>query len=305
MPEVMVKKRISSSPRGPAECPAPQRRAPGEAPLVRRRASRRRRPRPAWLRPLLTVVVVLVVLAVLAGGYRVLSQNGVLARWAGEITATAEKMLVSAGFVVREVTVEGRRRTARAELVAAVGLKTGDMIFARPVADIRRDVETLPWVRRADVRRRLPDAIFIRIEERRPFARWQVDGKLYLIDREGVVIGPLKRKRGDLPLLVGRGAPERVDEVLSLNRKAPLAGRRITAAVLIRGRRWDVELDNGVLIKLPEEGMAAAWRKFAAIVNEGRMPLENIAEIDLRIRGRLFARLSREVAALRRLVRND
>ncbi len=305
MPEVMAKKRTSAPLRGPAEGPAPQRRAPGEAPLVRRRANRRRRPWPAWLRPLLMVVTVLAVVAVLAGGYRVLSQNGVLARWAGEIAATADRLLVSAGFVVRDVTVEGRRRTARADLVAAVGLKTGDMIFARPVADIRRDVEALPWVRRADVRRRLPDAIFIRIEERRPFARWQVDGKLYLTDREGVVIGPLRRNRADLPLLVGRGAPERVDEVLSLNREAPLTGRRITTAVLIRGRRWDVGLDNGVLVRLPEEGLSAAWRKFVALVNDGRMPLENIAEIDLRVRGRMFARLSKEAAALRRLVRND
>ena len=304
MPEMTAKNPVGAVPSLRGGRPARQRRAPGEAPLVRRRVSRRR-PRPAWLRPLLTVLAALAVTAAVAGGYGALSRAGVFARWAEQVSATAGDMLIRAGFVVRDVTVEGRRRTARADLVAAVGLKAGDMIFARPVADIRRDIEALPWVRRADVRRRLPDRIYIRLEERRPFARWQMDGRLYLIDRDGVVIEPLQGGRRDLPLLVGRGAPARVDEVLKLNRDMPLAGRRIAAAVLIRERRWDVEMDNGVLIKLPEEGMATAWKQFAAIVNDGRMPLENVAEIDLRIRGRLIARLSEEAAALRRLVRND
>lgn len=304
MPEMTAKDPAMAGPSLQGAKTMPQRRAPGEAPLVRRRVSRRR-PRPVWLRPILMLLAVVAVTAVLVGGYRALSQAGVFARWTEEIAAKAGDMLIRAGFVVRDVTVEGRRRTARADLVKAVGLKAGDMIFIRAVADIRRDVEALPWVRRADVRRRLPDRIYIRLEERRPFARWQVDGKRYLIDRDGVVIEPLGDKRRDLPLLVGRGAPERVDEVLSLSHDMPLAGRRIVAAVLIRERRWDVELDNGVLIRLPEEGMSSAWKQFAAIVNGGRMPLENVAEIDLRIRGRLIARLSEEAAALRRLVRND
>jgi oligopeptidase B len=40
----------------------------------------------------------------------------------------------------------------------------------------------LPWVRRASVERRLPDTIFVRLEERIPLALWQRQGRFVVID---------------------------------------------------------------------------------------------------------------------------
>ena len=49
-------------------------------------------------------------------------------------------------------------------------------------------IETLSWVEQATVERRLPDTIVVNMEERRPFAIWQNDGKFVLIDRDGQVV---------------------------------------------------------------------------------------------------------------------
>ena len=77
---------------------------------------------------------------------------------------------------------------------------------------LQERIENLGWVEHARILRHLPDVVAIHIEERTPFARWQHDGRLVVIDREGVVITAhqpdLYRA---LPLVVGvDGASEAV-----------------------------------------------------------------------------------------------
>ena len=63
------------------------------------------------------------------------------------------------------------------------------------------------WVKDARVSRRLPDTLVIDIVERTPAALWQNNGRLALIDSEGVVLDRVPvDKMPDLPLLIGPGA---------------------------------------------------------------------------------------------------
>ena len=72
----------------------------------------------------------------------------------------------------------------------------------------RKRIETLSWVEQATVERRLPDTIVVNVEERRPFAIWQNNGKFVLIDRAGNVVAHQDVANfRNLPLVVGPGAP--------------------------------------------------------------------------------------------------
>ena len=76
--------------------------------------------------------------------------------------------------------------------------------------EMRSAVLTMPWVREASLRREWPDKLIVRIEERKPIARWQKDG---LIDVDGKVFRPGDIEAFDrLPLL--SGAEDRSQDVM-------------------------------------------------------------------------------------------
>jgi hypothetical protein len=90
------------------------------------------------------------------------------------------------------VTVSGARFTDEAAIRARTGL-TGD---ARPTLFIlgtRRmevDIARLPTVVRADVTATLPDRVSISVVERAPMVAWWLGDTGWLVDVEGVVLGP-------------------------------------------------------------------------------------------------------------------
>ena len=91
---------------------------------------------------------------------------------------------------VRRVVVAGGRHVSRADVVAATGLDSGDGILMLSSDDVVDAVEALPWVRSADVARRLPSTVSVRILERRPAmvlrtstGDWTLDGRGTVLQR--------------------------------------------------------------------------------------------------------------------------
>jgi cell division protein FtsQ len=85
-------------------------------------------------------------------------------------------------FTLRTVEVEPRpgdalRHVPDAVLRATVVRGVRGNFFATPLSDVRAVFETVPWVRKASVRRVFPDGLMVEIEEHRPLALWG-DGRL-------------------------------------------------------------------------------------------------------------------------------
>jgi cell division protein FtsQ len=72
-----------------------------------------------------------------------------------------------------------------------------------------------------------------------------------------------------------------------------LAGR-VVAAVRIGGRRWNLRLDNGIDVELPEDGTATAWAKLAQLERTSRLLARDVQVIDLRLPDRLVLRVTPE-----------
>ena len=94
----------------------------------------------------------------------------------------------AAGLRVGMVVLDGRENTPRDMIVAALGVSRGDPILDFSPEAARARLETIAWVQRAHVERRLPSTIVVRIEERRPFAIWQHNGRFVVIDAAGRVV---------------------------------------------------------------------------------------------------------------------
>jgi cell division protein FtsQ len=200
------------------------------------------------------------------------------------------------GLVVADIQVEGRETTDRATVLTALGAGPGTPILAISPRRAKEQLETLPWVRSAAVERRLPDTLYVRLVERKPLAIWQHGGKIELIDREGGVI-PVTRldQFAKLPLVVGEGAAKHAAELVDMLATEPDLASRVSAAIRVGERRWNLRIDNAIDVLLPAEAPAAAWAQLARLERSSAILKRDVQTVDVRLPDRLVLRVNPEL----------
>jgi cell division protein FtsQ len=257
-----------------------------------RKPARRPAP-PRWLKPVVRGGIAALAAGTIVGGLWWFNSSGRAAAVGTWAHHTAEQVGAGFGLAVRDILVQGRDESDRAAVLYAIGASRGEPILAFDPEAARRRLEALPWVRKATVERRLPDTIFVRLDERRPLALWQKDGQLALVDRDGEVIQRTDLARfSDLPLIIGTGAPQHAPALLAILATEPDLRSRVTAMTRVGDRRWTLTFDNGVELHLPEQDVGRAWAKFAATEHSQGLLNRDITAIDLRLPDRLVVRLS-------------
>lgn len=196
------------------------------------------------------------------------------------------------GLSVQEIRIEGREFAPREALLAAIGITPGEAILDFQPAIAKQRLEQIAWVESAHVERRLPGTIVIRITERRAFAVWQRDGRFSVIDREGRVMATERLEAfGPLPLVVGVGAERVAAPMIDLLRSAPEIADRVQAIIRVSERRWNLRLQNGADIMLPEGHEEAAITRLAELQARDRLLDRPLAAVDMRLPDRLVVRM--------------
>lgn len=209
-----------------------------------------------------------------------------------EMVRTQTHQLTSmAGFKVNDITVEGRKRTQREDLVAAINVAPGSAIFAIDLDEVHARIEALPWVEDAVVLRRLPNIIHVSLSEREPFAFYSEPDNLALIDRKGVTITRHHLQPfAHLPVFSGDGATLRAADFMDMLRAYPVLRNRMVAAHWTGNRRWTVRLDHGGKVHLPEGNIGEALDRLMQLEKERRILAVERQEIDLRLPDRVLLR---------------
>lgn len=212
-------------------------------------------------------------------------------------TETA-KAIGRAGFEVKRVEVTGIDRMERLT-VYAIALDQHSM--AMPLVDldkVRDQLLNYGWVKDARVSRRLPDTLVVDIVERKPAAIWQHNQKLSLIDKEGVILEPIKADQPapELPLLIGKDANLEAVRLNTLMDQAPALRPMLASASWIGNRRWDLQFQSGEVLALPEGDAAAAKAllRFARIDGVRRLLGRGFARFDMRDPKKFVARIKRD-----------
>jgi len=196
-----------------------------------------------------------------------------------------------AGLTVQEVVVEGRRNTPRDLLHAAIGAQRGDPMIGFSAEEARARLKTIAWVRDADVERRLPGTILVRLQERTPFAIWQQGREFSIVDRDGRVVEAESLDAfGPLPLIVGAGAARHAAAFHDLLRAHKDILDRTQALVRVGERRWNLRLHNGADVMLPEGQEAPALNRLAEMQARHALLDRPLLAIDLRLADRMVLR---------------
>ena len=267
--------------------------------FLKRRDSEKALPRPRpksrARRGVLVIGGLVAALALLAGVGDWLARAGYIAEATGSIDTHMARAGKSVGFAVENVSVVGREREDRLAILTALGVARGTPILGVDLAAAKTRLETLPWIRSAEVERLLPDTLFVRLTERHPLALWQRQGKLTLVADDGAVLtGEKVDAYGALVVLVGDDAPKLGAGLLAMLASEPALYPHVAAAVRVGDRRWDLKLDNGIDVALPEDEPAAAWHRLAQLDREQSLLERNVLAVDMRLPDRLVLRLPPE-----------
>ena len=243
------------------------------------RAFRALKARLTFRRPMLMMTLATIVLTALAA----LFASGVIGRTIHHANAAVGAVVADAGFGIAEVHLSGNTRTSQVTIMAALGFAPGQSIFGADLPAARARLLQLPWVADADVKRRYPDDISVRLVEKLPFARWQTANGEYVVERAGGLItdkdlGPFQR----LPLLIGDGAPQVAARFVDTVAQHRAIAARVQAYQYQSGRRWNLLLDDGVVVKLPEIGWQKQLEALEHLIVDKGILEDDLREIDLR-----------------------
>ncbi len=212
------------------------------------------------------------------------------------------------------ITVEGNRRLSPGEVAGLAELLRGENLLVADLEAGRASLLASGWIREATLRRVLPSAVHVKLDEREPVGLSRFGSHLYLVDATGHVIDEFGPRFADLDLPVidglsagaGGSAVDARRAALAARLLAEVEGDRDLAAAVSQVDVADphdaVVLLNGdpVRIHLGERQFVTRLRTYLDVVPALRQVVPEIDYVDVRFEGRVYVGPANDSPAGRR-----
>jgi cell division protein FtsQ len=199
-----------------------------------------------------------------------------------------------------DIQLVGLAEVTRAELLPVFGEDIGRNIFFVPLAERRKQLEQIPWVRQATVMRLLPDQIRVAVVERQPVAFVRHGQQIGLVDANGVLLdmppGSMSKHHYSFPVLTGIDGLDplpsrraRMELYLRLLGELDANGQHLSDQI----SEIDLTDPEDARVLMPEQGTDVLahfgedhfldrYQRYKAHIAEWRQLYPKLAEVDLR-----------------------
>jgi cell division protein FtsQ len=222
-----------------------------------------------------------------------LSQGGSGEALLGYFSASVRQIVFQTGFTVRSITVSGLSSLDIVDVLDTANVDRSLPLFLINIDSLRERLSHLPLVRGVSIRKFYPDGLSVGVVEASPEVLWQVNGSVFVASRDGQLIAPLREAvDGNIPLVVGADAGPHIPEFLAMLSSAPELRDCIKAGVWVGGRRWTLNMTNGVDVFLPEGDVSSPLERLMSLIHDRHVLDAAIVSIDLRQSDRVTLGLS-------------
>ncbi|MDX5403437.1 MAG: cell division protein FtsQ/DivIB [Rhodobacterales bacterium] len=201
-------------------------------------------------------------------------------------------------FMVNLMAIDGASTSVAEDIREVLQLDFPISSFNLELEAILASIRELPAVADARVRVRSSGStggiLQVDVTERIPAVLWRTATGLEVLDAGGMITGPAatREEYATLPLIAGEGADRHVTEALDLVRAAGPLGARMRGLVRVGERRWDVVLDRGQRILLPETEPVQALERVIALGQVHEMLERDLSVVDMRLAVRPTIRMN-------------
>jgi cell division septal protein FtsQ len=215
---------------------------------------------------------------------------------------------------INAVEINGGRQVSRQEVLARLRLPPAPGLLTTDLAQLRRSLESHPWIQHAEIRRVFPDTLVVDLQEREPAAVLRTGERDLLIGQDGGVITEvMPGTYEEFPVLTGIGYAQAVTRRPDITERL-LAGITL-ASLLVEAGANGMEVDlrvpgdmvayyNGFHIRFGDGGFEDKLDRYRRLTGKmpgaesvppeqlpasmGRRPTE--VEVDLRFQDRVIVR---------------
>ena len=199
---------------------------------------------------------------------------------------------VSTGMIASNLVLNGNDHLKVDDVKVELAGLLGSPMLPLDLAEVSSALKKNRWIEDVKVRKLYPDTLVVDLVERKPVALWKSEGRLYLISRDGVAIDQAEAKHALLPQVVGGGANQAAAEFLSVMSLNPELAGRARAYVRVAERRWNVVLESGLTVLLPDDDWKSALGQVRQLQLERQILDREIVQLDLRMPDRLVMKLT-------------
>jgi cell division protein FtsQ len=200
--------------------------------------------------------------------------------------------------------IENALHASERQITAVFMRDFGRSIYLCPIAERRRKLLAIDWVKDATVSRLWPNALVVSIKERTPIAFVQTvvaDGTMVfgLLDEEGVLLDPQTTSKLPLPVLAGipssdseAGRRERVKRFLRLQSELGSHMQKISEIDVsdLDNLKVVITFDNrAMILMLGNQKFKERLEMFLDNVDEIRQRMPGATILDVRLKGRITA----------------
>jgi cell division protein FtsQ len=239
-------------------------------------------------------------------------------RWRWRAAAAAAALLGLAGYAthrtligieempmfrIQRIVIHGNRRLSNGEVLALLDGLHGQSVLTVDLDRWRDAVLNSPWVADALLRRTLPSTVEVSVQERHPMGIGRINGALYLIDDNGLVIDEYGPHYADLDLPIidglsstpGDASPDAARAMLARRLLNALRVRNMAARVsqidVSDSRNAVVLLDGDpTLVRLGDDHFAERLQSYVDLVPALRERVPGIDYVDMRFDERVYVR---------------
>lgn len=211
---------------------------------------------------------------------------------------SADSAAASAGFEIDSLDVAALpgspaiSRARQREVLALLVPEGRRSMLSLDPDEVKARVESLDWVASARVRRLWPSTLKVEVERRQEYALWEEDGQVSVIDMNGErLLAERAVDHPNLPLIIGRGAGPAAQPILAALESLPETRARLVQMERVGNRRWNLELESGAIVALPEQDAAEALARLETLHARYRLLDRPVRQFDLRTPNQLAVRV--------------
>lgn len=191
-------------------------------------------------------------------------------------------------FMVTLMSITGASEEVMQDIREVLAVDFPISYFALDLDNMQSIIGGLDPVQHVELRVRSGGVLEVVVTERMPEYLWRRSKGLEVLDATGAYVKSIGSRLDypRLPLIAGEGANLQIKQVEKLLKAAEPLENRLRGLVFVGERRWDVVLDKGQTLMLPEEGAATTLERIIAMDDAEELLARNIKTVDFRIKNR-------------------
>ena len=188
------------------------------------------------------------------------------------------------------VNINGLNNINEDEILNLIKPYKDSSIFLIPIKKIAKKISQNNWVKSINIQSNYKDTIEINIDESKPIGIYTTGIQNILFSDDLKILENIANNEKRFSALIKFEGKNSIHESIKLIDSFPDDFiQYIDKAFLINQRRWDLELKNSILLKLPENNIKEALENYKKIyINFSNEELIEIESIDLRMKQKII-----------------